>query len=286
MFYLVEGGFQPAMGIILQRGRFVTAQDNEYAPVVIDIDDVFARTYFPNENPIGKRIHLEQFSVQAEIVGVVGHIKQWGLDTDAKSAIEAQFFYPFMQLPEKLMPMVASAVAVVLRMHGDPGATMGPVRRAVAEIDPREVIYSVQTLDDVLSGSLAARRLSMILLGVFAGVALVLACVGIYGVISYLVGQRTHEIGVRVALGAHRRDVLLLVLGHGARMALLGVVIGVAAALALTRLMSRLLFGVTATDPLTFAGVAILLVLIALAACYIPARRAMRVDPLVALRCE
>ena len=286
MFYLVEGGFQPAMGITLQRGRFVTPQDNEDTPVVIDIDDVFASTYFPNENPIGKRIHLEQFNVQAEIVGVVGHIKQWGLDADAKSAIEAQFFYPFMQLPEKLMPMVASAVAVVLRTHGDPGAIMGPVRRAVQEIDPRDVIYSVQTLDEVLSGSLAARRLSMVLLGVFAGVALVLACVGIYGVISYLVGQRTHEIGVRVALGAHRRDVMLLVLGHGARMALLGVAIGVAAALALTRLMSRLLFGVTATDPLTFVGVAILLVLIALAACYVPALRATRVDPLVALRCE
>ena len=140
--------------------------------MVIDIDDVFARTYFPNENPIGKHIHLAGFQVQAEIVGVVGHVKQWGLDTDAKSAIEAQFDYPFMQLPEKLMPLAADAVAVVLRTEGDPTAVMGSVRHAVAEIDPREVVYNVQTMDEVVSNSFAARRLSMILLGVFAALAL------------------------------------------------------------------------------------------------------------------
>ncbi len=286
MFYLVEAGFQQAMGVTLERGRFVTPEDNEHAPVVIDIDDVFARTYFPHENPIGKHIHLALFNVEPEIVGVVGHIKQWGLDADAKSAIEAQFYYPFMQLPEKLMPLVASAVAVVLRTHGDPTAVMVPVRRAVEEIDPREVIYNVQTLDEVISNSYAARRLSMILLGVFAALALVLACVGIYGVISYLVGQRTHEIGVRMALGAEGGDVMRLVLGHGASMALVGVAIGIAAALGLTRLMASQLFGVSPHDPLTFAGVAVLLFVVAVAACYIPARRAMRVDPIVALRHE
>ncbi|HEY2461598.1 MAG TPA: ABC transporter permease [Candidatus Acidoferrum sp.] len=292
LFYLVEGGFQQAMGITLQRGRFVTAQDNERAPVVVDIDDVFARTYFAGENPIGKHINLEQFSVQAEIVGVVGHIKQWGplgagaSAANAKSAIEAQFFYPFMQVPEKLMPMMATGVAVVLRTQGEPAAIMGPVRRAVEEVDSREVIYNVQTMEGVISNSLAARRLSMILLGCFAGIALVLACVGIYGVISYLVGQRTHEIGVRIALGAQREDVLRLVLGHGARMALIGVGVGVVAAMGLTRLMARLLFGVSATDPVTFGGVAVVLTVVAVAACYVPARRAMRVDPMVALRCE
>jgi predicted permease len=286
MFSLVEAGFQQAMGITLERGRFITPQDNEHAPLVIDIDDVFARTYFPHENPIGQRINLAEFNIQAEIVGVVGHVKQWGLDADPKSAIEAQFDYPFMQLPEKLMPLVASAVAVVVRTKGEPAAVMGPVRHAVEEIDPREVIYSVETMDEVVSHSFAARRLSMILLGVFAALALALACVGIYGVISYLVSQRTHEIGVRVALGAQRDDVLRLVLGHGARMALAGVAIGIVAALALTRLMSRLLFGVSASDPLTFSGVAILLVIVALVACYIPARRAMRTDPIVALRHE
>ena len=284
MIYLVEAGFEPAMGVTLKRGRFVTPQDNENAPVVIDIDDVFARTWFPHENPIGKRVNLEQFHVQAEIVGVVGHVKQWGPGTDRKSAVEAQFYYPFMQLPEKVMPLAADAVAVVLRTAGDPAAVMGLVRRAVKQIDPREVIYGVQTLDEVVAGSFAARRLSMILLGIFAALALVLSCVGIYGVISYVVGQRTHEIGVRMALGAQRRDVMRLVLGEGAKMAFAGVAAGIAAAFGLTRLMANVLFGVTAQDPLTFAVVAIVLTLVALLACYLPARHAVRVDPMVALR--
>jgi predicted permease len=252
----------------------------------VDIDDVFARTYFPHEDPIGKRINLSTFNVQAEIVGVVGHVKQWGLDADPKSAIEAQFDYPFMQVPEKLMPLMATVVAVVLRTEGDPTAVMVGVRRAVAEIDSREAVYNVQTLDTVISNSFAARRLSMILLGIFAALALVLACVGIYGVISYLVGQRTREIGVRMALGAQPSDVLRLVIGHGTKMALIGVAIGIGAALGLTRLMANQLFGVSAYDPLTFAGVAVLLIIVAVAACYIPARRAMRVDPMVALRHE
>jgi predicted permease len=286
MFYLVEGGFQQAMGITLQRGRFVTPQDDEHSSVVVDIDDVFARSYFPGENPIGKHIHLATFDVIAEIVGVVGHVKQWGLDADSKSAIEAQLDYPFMQLPEKLMPMVADSVAVVLRTEGDPLAVMGSVRRVVEEIDPREVIYNVRTMDEVVSSSFAARRLSMLLLSVFAALALVLACVGIYGVISYLVSQRTHEIGVRMALGAERSDVLRLVIGHGAKMALVGVAIGIGASLGLTRLMASQLFGVSAYDPLTFAAVAILLIVVAVAACYIPARRAIRVDPMIALRHE
>jgi len=286
MFYLVEGGFQQAMGITLLRGRFVTSQDDEHSSVVVDIDDVFAREYFPGENPIGKHIHLATFDVTAEIVGVVGHVKQWGLDADSKSAIEAQLDYPFMQLPEKLMPMVADSVAVVLRTEGDPTAVMGSVRRAVEEIDPREVIYNARTMDEVVSSSFASRRLSMLLLSVFAALALVLACVGIYGVISYLVTQRTHEIGVRMALGAERSDVLRLVIGHGARMALVGVAIGIGAALGLTRLMANQLFGVSAYDPLTFAAVAMLLIVVAAAACYIPAWRAMRVDPMIALRHE
>jgi len=286
MFYLVEAGFQQAMGITLERGRFVTPQDDEKAPVAIDIDDVFARTYFPGENPIGKHLHLATFGVPAEIVGVVGHVKQWGPDGDGKSRVLAQFDYPFMQLPEKLMPLVAEAVAVVLRTEGDPAAVIGHVRQAVKEIDAREVIYNVRTMDEVVASSFAARRFSMILLSVFAALALVLACVGIYGVISYVVGQRTHEIGVRVALGARQRDVLRLVMLHGARMALAGVAIGIAGALMLTRLMANQLFGVSAHDPLTFAGVAALLIIVAVAACYIPARRAMRVDPMIALRYE
>ncbi|HKS81165.1 MAG TPA: ABC transporter permease [Candidatus Acidoferrales bacterium] len=286
MFYLVEADFQKAMGVTLERGRFITPQDDERAPVVIDIDNVFARTYFPNENPIGQHVHLALFNVEAEIVGVVGHVKQWGLDADPKSAIEAQFEYPFMQLPEKLMPLVADAVAVVIRTKGDPGAMMGPVRKAVAELDPREVVYGEQTMDEVVASSFAARRLSMILLGIFGALALVLACIGIYGVISYLSGQRTHEIGIRVALGAQSGDVLSLILREGALMALAGVLAGSVAALGLTRLMKGLLFGVSASDPATFAGVALLLMIVALAACCIPAWRATQVDPTAALREE
>ncbi len=286
MFYLVEAGFEPAMGITLQRGRFITPQDNESTRIVIDIDDVFARAYFPGRDPIGRRVNLTQFNVQAEIVGVVGHIKQWGPGADAKSAIEAQFFYPFMQLPEKLMPHTAAGVAVVLRTGGDPSAIMRLVRDTVAQIDSRDVIYGVQTMDGVIAGSLAARRFSMLLLGVFAAFALVLACIGIYGVISYVVGQRTHEIGVRMALGAQRADVMRMVIGEGARMAALGVAAGLIGALGLTRLMASQLFGVSAHDPLTFAGVAILFALVALLASYIPARRAIRVDPVIALRCD
>ncbi len=286
MCYLVEAGFREAMGVTLQRGRFVTAQDDEHSPLVIDIDDVFARTYFSNENPIGKRVNIGAFDVQAEIVGVVGHIKQWRLDADPKAAVEAQIYYPFMQLPEKLMPLAANGVAVVLRTEGDPATVMNAVRAAVNAYEPGDVIYAAQTMDDVIATSFAARRLSMILLTVFAALALLLACVGIYGVIAYLVGQRTREIGVRIALGAERADVMRLVLNEGVRMALAGAVVGTVAALALTRLMAAQLFGVSAHDPLTFAAVALLLMLVAIVACYIPALRATRVDPMVAMRYE
>ncbi|HYV75364.1 MAG TPA: ABC transporter permease [Candidatus Binatia bacterium] len=285
-FFLVESGFQQAMGITLQRGRFVTDQDNENTLIVIDIDDSFARMYFPDQDPIGKRINFTEFNVQAEIVGLVGHVKQYGLDTDPKGSIQAQFFYPFMQLPEKLMPLVAKSVAVVLRIQGDPTAVMGQVRETVKEIDPSQVIYNVQTMDDVVATSYAARRLTMILLGVFAALALALACVGIYGVISYFVGQRTQEIGIRMALGAQRSDIVYLVLGEGTKMALLGAAVGTVASLILTRLMAKQLFGVSAQDPLTYASVVAVLMLVAVVACYIPARRAVRVDPMTSLRCE
>ena len=285
-FFLVESGFRKAMGITLLRGRFVSDQDNENTPIVIDIDDNFARTYFPGQDPIGRHINFTEFNVQAEVVGIVGHVKQYALDADPPGAIQAQFFYPFMQTPEKVMPLVAKSVAVVLRTHDDPTAIMGQVRETVREIDPRQVIYNVQTMDDVVATSYAARRLTMILLTAFAALALTLACVGIYGVISYLVGQRTQEIGIRMALGAQRRDILVLVLGEGTKMALIGAAIGTAASLILTRLMAKQLFGVSAHDPLTYASVALALVLVAIAACYVPARRAVRVDPMKSLRCD
>jgi len=285
-FFLVESGFREAMGITLLRGRFITDQDNENTPIVIDIDDNFASTYFQGQDPIGKHINFTEFNVQAEVVGIVGHVKQYALDADPPGALQAQFFYPFMQIPEKVMSLVAKSVAVVLRTHGDPTSIMGQVRETVREIDPREVIYNVQTMDDVVATSYAARRFTMFLLTGFAVLAMMLACVGIYGVVSYLVGQRTQEIGIRMALGAQRRDILVLVLGEGTKMAMIGAVVGTAASLVLTRLMAKQLFGVSAHDPLTYASVAFALMLVAIAACFIPARRAVRTDPMKSLRCE
>lgn len=285
-FFLVESGFRQAMGITLLRGRFISDQDNENTPIVVDIDDNFARTYFSGQDPIGKHINFTEFNVQAEVVGIVGHVEQYALDADPPGALQAQFFYPFMQIPEKVMPLVAKSVAVVLRTQGDPTAVMGQVRETVREIDPRDVIYSVQTMDDVVATSYAARRLTMILLTAFAALALLLACVGIYGVISYLVGQRTQEIGIRMALGAQRHDILVLVLGEGTKMALIGAAIGTGASLVLTRLMAKQLFGVSPHDPLTYFSVAFVLMLVAIAACYVPARRAVRVDPMKSLRWE
>jgi ABC-type antimicrobial peptide transport system permease subunit len=191
-----------------------------------------------------------------------------------------------MQLPPNLMRLVANGVAVIIRTHGEPAAVMGPVRNAVAAFDPGAVIYAEQTMNDVISKSLAARRLSMILLGAFAAIATLLSSIGIYGAISYLAQERTREIGVRMALGARQSDVLLLVLRQGLAMAVLGIAAGSVLALVLTRLISNQLYAVSPQDPLTFGIVGLGLMAVALSACCIPARRAARVDPVVALRCE
>jgi ABC-type antimicrobial peptide transport system permease subunit len=213
-------------------------------------------------------------------------VKHWGLDSDATASIQAQIYLPFMQIPDKLMPLVAKGIGLVARTNGPPGDVAPVIRTTMTKMNSNEVVYGVQTMDEIVADSLAARKFSMILLGVFAVLALVLSSIGIYGVISYLVGQRTHEIGIRMALGAQQGDVLKLVLGQGMRMALIGVGVGVAAAIGLTRLMSKMLFQVSATDPVTLIGVSVVLTGVALAACYIPARRAMRTDPIIALRYE
>src|SRR5579862_787725 len=286
LFYSVEPDYLKAMGIPLVRGRFLTAADNQHSPPVMVIDLEFARLAFGNENPIGKRVNLAILGTTPEIVGVVGHVKQWGLAENAHSPILAQFYFPISQIPDQLMPLVARAVNADVRTDGSPLAVVGSLRHALEQFNSQMVMFGAQPLEDVISDSLASRRFSMILLGVFAALALVLSAIGIYGVISYVVGQRTHEIGIRLALGAHPGDVMRLVLGQGTKLALIGVAIGIAAALALTRLMTKVIFGVNAHDPLTFAGVALVLVIVALVACYIPARRAMRTDPMVALRYE
>ncbi|MFY9530632.1 MAG: ABC transporter permease [Candidatus Acidiferrales bacterium] len=284
--YVVEPDYLKVMGIPLKRGRFFTPQDDEHSPLVLVIDDVFARKYFGNEDPIGKRLNVDDYDKPAEIVGVVGHVKQWGLDADDTHALRAQVYLSFMQMPDIAIALVYAGTGVVVRSDGATPALFDSIRHAVQKMNSQNVVYGAQTMDEIISESLAARRFSMILLGVFAALALLLSSVGIYGVTSYVVGQRTHEIGIRMALGAQREDVLRLVLGQGTRLALAGVAMGLVAALGLTRLMANLLYGVSATDPLTFAGVAIILTIVALAACYIPARRAMRVDPIVALRYE
>jgi predicted permease len=283
--YVVGSDYLKTMGIPLESGRFFTERDDERAPRVAVVDDVLANKFFAGQNPIGKRLHLSTTGEIAEIVGVVGHVNQWGLDADDREALRAQMYTPFMQLPDKAMSQSASGLGVLVRSD-KPAMVFESIRQTNNQMSSQQVVYGAQTMNEIIASSLGTRRFSMILLGTFAGLALVLSSVGIYGVISYLVGQRTHEIGIRMALGAQRKDVLRLMLVEGTRLALAGVGIGIVAALALTRLMANLLFGVSATDPLTFVGVALVLTIVALAACYIPARRAMRVDPIVALRYE
>jgi len=282
LVYRVEPGYLAAMGIPLKQGRFFTNQDEVRTQPVVVIDEVFARQYFPNADPIGKRINVGDDRGPLEIVGVVGHVKQWGLDGGGQS-LQAQLYEPFRQVSGN-----PSGVSVVVRAEGVAGTTgsalFDSIRRVVQNQHSQNVIFTPQTMNEAIADSLAERRFSMTLLNAFAAVALLLASVGLYGVISYLVGQRTQELGIRIALGAQRRDVLRLVLGHGMKMALGGVALGLAAALGLTRLLGQMLYGVSATDPATFTAIALLLTAVALAACFVPAWRATKVDPLVALR--
>jgi predicted permease len=288
LWYRVGPDYLKAMKIRLLRGRFLTAQDDANSPGVCVIDEDFGRKFFGNEDPLGKRLNFNLVYTQPlEIVGVVAHVKQYGLDETVHSPVQAQFYMPLLQLPDdQLKTLASSTTGFIIRTQDSPDAFAGAVRDALREFNSKAVLYAPETMDHIIARSLASRRFAMILLAVFAALALVLASIGIYGVISYIAGQRTHEIGIRMALGAQRSHVLKIVLGQGARLALLGVVIGLAAAVGLTRLMTTILYGVSATDPLTFSAVAIVLTLVALVACYIPARRAMRVDPIVALRYE
>jgi predicted permease len=280
----VEPDYLKVMGIQLVRGRFFTSGDSESAPRVAVIDQDFTEKFFPGEDPIGKTF-VDDYVGPTKIVGVVQHVKQWGLDD--RLAIHAEFYLPFRQIPDKYMSRAIRSTTVVLRSTGNPLNLVDTIRYEIQQMNSDQVMFNPQTMDDIVySHSVVAQRFSMILLVAFAAMALLLASVGIYGVISYIVGQRTHEIGVRIALGAHQSHVMRWVLSEGARMALVGVAVGVAAALVLTRLMAGLLYGVSTMDPLTFAAVAALLMIVAMAACYIPAWRAMRVDPMVALRHE
>ncbi len=269
--------FFRTMGIPLLRGREFTAHDTAGSPKVLIINEALARSVFPQEDPIGKKLIIgwDPPLVEDEIVGVVGDIKHYGLDTASRPTI----YWPEARYPYNVMTLV-------VRTSSDPENLAAAAIREIRAIDPDQPVSDVRTMEAVVSESVSGQRFNMVLLGIFAALALVLAAVSIYGVMAYNVAQRTHEIGIRVALGASHADVMRLVVGQGISLALAGIAAGVVGAFALTRLMSTLLFDVTPTDPATYAAVSALLALIGLAATYIPARRALRVEPIVALRCE
>ena len=278
---IATAGYFNAIGARLLRGRLFNQFDTGSSLRVAVINDTMAKRYWPTEDPIGRKFSLrsggrsEPGPVTLEIAGIVSDLRQDGLDKNPRP----EFFRPHAQAP-------SGSLIYVIRTRSDAAALIPALRASIWKTSPGQPFYSVTTMDRLVSDSLKARRFNVALLGAFAGLALMLALTGVYGVMSFVMRQRTHEIGVRVALGAKARDIATLVLKHGFRLAIIGTVIGALAAFALTRLMSALLFGVTATDPATFVAVAVLIPVIALIACYIPARRAMKVDPLVALRYE
>jgi predicted permease len=282
--YIVEPDYLSAMGIPLERGRFFSAQDDEHAPRVAVIDEVFARTFFPNQDPIGRKVNIDDGALQ--IVGIIGHVHQWGLDHDDTQTVRAQLYRPFMQMADSAMEATPSGMSVVVHSSAAMTDLLANIRQSTARLGGGCVIYGAETMEGIIARSLAARRFTMALFGVFALAALALASIGIYGVLSHLVAQRTHEIGVRMALGAQPASVAKLVIGEGLALALIGVGLGVVAAFGLTRLMASLLYGVSPVDPPTFAAVGLLLVVVALAACWMPARRATRADSLIALRSD
>jgi putative ABC transport system permease protein len=264
------------MGIPLIEGRTFTEQDNLDRPRVVVIDQTLARRFFPNQDPVGQHLQIPDATRPArEIVGVVGGVHDTGFDQQPRPTI----YFPSLQSPDQTM-------SLVVRITLPPSVILPAIKNAIWSVDRNQPVFEVRSMDEIISGIVSAQRLAFLLLGVFAFLALALAAIGIYGVTSYVVGERTHEIGVRIALGAQPSDVLRLVLGHGATLAGIGTIVGLVAALALTPLLSSLLFGVSATDASTFVGVAALLFIVALAACYLPARRATRVDPMTALRNE
>jgi putative ABC transport system permease protein len=264
-----------AIGIPVRRGRVFTPADTAEAQRVLVINEAMARSFFAGEDPVGQRVRTGDKSPWVEVVGVVGDVRHRGLDVDTRP----EMFFPQLQTPSRQMTLV-------VRAAGDPEALAVPLRERVRAIDRDQPVGNVKTMEAWLSESVASRRFSAAVLGVFAAVAAGLAALGLYGVVSYSVAQRTHEIGLRVALGARPRDVLRLVIGQGMLLTLVGTAVGVAAALALTRVMSGLLFGVGATDAGVFVTVPLLLAAVALLACYVPARRATKVDPMIALRYE
>jgi putative ABC transport system permease protein len=272
---VVGGRFFEAMGIPLLRGRFPSDADTEKTRAVFVIDEILARRHWPDSDPIGARLVWRQGRIAGEIIGVVGSVRWAGLAADAQGT--TYFWFP--QDPGR-------ELAIVARTTGDPIAMSRLVEAQVRAIDPNQPVAEVRLLRDFVSDDLAQSRFTLLLLGIFAAIALLLAAIGLYGVIAFGVADRTREIGVRVALGAKRRDVLLLVMQRGMLLTGIGLAIGLMAALALGRVVASLLYGVSPTDSLTLLAVALFLTAVAMLATYLPARRATRVDPMVALRIE
>ena len=273
--------FFESMRIPLLAGRDFTPTDTKQSPNVAVVNEVFARLFFPGEDPLGHRLNLQgQFRDPLLIVGVVGNVRDFGLDEQPKPGI----YYPYLQSP--LFEDLSRSLTLVIRTKSDPASLMESLRAEMLSMDKTLPVYSLKPMTEYLHDSLSRRRFNMVLLSVFAAVALVLAAVGIYGVISYTVSQRTHEIGIRLAIGAHAGNILRLVIGQAMLLTIIGIALGLAASFALTRLMESLLFEVSATDPLTFGVIAAILTGVALAACLVPARRATKVDPMTALRYE
>jgi putative ABC transport system permease protein len=272
-----------AMGIPLVKGRYFERTDGEKTPGVVLINNTMARRFWPNEDPIGKRMKAGFDNSQwCTIVGIVGDVKHTGLDAD----INAEMYYQYLQVPPALMSFVEGTMTLVLRTNADPASMTSAARNEVRKLDGDLAVFNVKTMDDLVAGSLAQPRFRTMLLGTFAAVALMLAAIGLYGVIAYSVTQRINEMGVRMALGAQKSDVLKLIVGQGAQLSAIGIGLGLAIALGLMRVMSKLLFGVNATDPLTFVVTAAVIFAVALVASTIPALRAIKLDPVVALRCE
>jgi putative ABC transport system permease protein len=278
-FLSISPEYFRTLSIPLLKGRYLSEQDDENAPPVMVISETMARRYFPNEDPIGMRLKTGGCTEcdWTTIIGVVGDVKNEGLSAEDDSAM----YCPFVQESFNIRMMT-----LLLRTEGDPSSFVPAVRREVNSIDPDLALADIKTMNQLMSKSLGRSRYRGVLLGIFAIVALTLAAVGIYGVIAYAVSQRTREIGIRIALGARKRDVFKLVVWHGMILTIIGVAVGMGASLALTRFLSSLLYGVSSTDPLTFTTVVLLLIGVALLACSIPARRATKVDPMVALRAE
>ncbi|HKD92025.1 MAG TPA: ABC transporter permease [Terriglobales bacterium] len=287
LFYGVDPDYFNVMRIPLKRGRLITARDIETSPCAIDVDEDFAKKAFPGQDPVGQHVNLEIVNIQCEVVGVVGHVKHWGLDRDATEKVHSQMYIPYRQFPDAVMDFASTGGSDwVVRTASDPYTLVPAFRHTVSDINGRMVMYGAESMEDNIKDLLAARRFTRLLLGVFAGLALVLAAVGIYGVVSYTVTQATHDIGVRMALGADTPKVLGMVIGDAMKMALIGIAIGAAVGFGAMQAMKGLLFGVSTADPLTFAAVAVVLAAVTALASYVPARRATKVDPIIALRVE